>query len=91
MSRTSDMYVEGESDGRVLPTKRPNNGGEPQAEGVGAPDTGPGQCDERFARLSTWRTVLRSGTSLTLQVVVTCWEAEGGGPFSSDGHSCVVR
>jgi hypothetical protein len=28
------MHVEGESDGRVLPTKRPNNGGKPLAEGV---------------------------------------------------------
>jgi RNA-directed DNA polymerase len=34
MSRTSDMYVGGESDGRVLPTKCSNNGGEPSAEGM---------------------------------------------------------
>ncbi len=34
MSRTPDMHVGGESDGRVLPTKRPNNGGQPLAEGV---------------------------------------------------------
>ena len=34
MSRTPDTYVEGESDGRVLPSKRPNNGGNPSAEGV---------------------------------------------------------
>ena len=34
MSRTSDMHVDGESDGRVVPTKRPNNGGKPPAEGV---------------------------------------------------------
>jgi len=34
MSRTSDIYVGGESDDRVLPTKRPNNGGDPSAEGL---------------------------------------------------------
>src|ERR1700732_2627396 len=35
MSRTSDMYVGGESDGRVLPTKCPNNGSNPSGGGVG--------------------------------------------------------
>jgi len=34
MSRTPDTYVGGESDGRVLPTKCPNNGGDPSAEGM---------------------------------------------------------
>src|SRR5436190_17554131 len=34
MSHTSDAYVTGESDGRVLPTKRPNDGGDPLAEGA---------------------------------------------------------
>src|SRR4029434_1048294 len=34
MSRTSDTHVEGESDGRVLPTKWRNNGGAPSAEGM---------------------------------------------------------
>ncbi|MEX0802758.1 MAG: group II intron reverse transcriptase/maturase [Candidatus Binatia bacterium] len=32
-SRKSDMYVDGESDGRVVPTKCPNKGGQPRAEG----------------------------------------------------------
>jgi RNA-directed DNA polymerase len=34
MRRTSDMYVGGESDGRVLPTKCSNNDGVPSAEGM---------------------------------------------------------
>ena len=34
MSHTSDTHVGGESDGRVLPTKRPNDGGDPLAEGA---------------------------------------------------------
>jgi RNA-directed DNA polymerase len=34
MSRTSDTHVEGESDGRVLPTKCRNNGGAPSADGM---------------------------------------------------------
>ena len=32
MSRTSNMHTDGESDGRVLPTKAPNKGGRPSAE-----------------------------------------------------------
>ena len=32
MSRTSNTYVNGESDGGVVPTKYPNNGGRPPAE-----------------------------------------------------------
>jgi RNA-directed DNA polymerase len=34
MSRTPDTHVGGESDGRVLPAKCPNNGGGPSAEGM---------------------------------------------------------
>jgi group II intron reverse transcriptase/maturase len=34
MSRKSSMYVDGESDGCVVPTKCPNNGGQPSAEGM---------------------------------------------------------
>jgi len=34
MSRTSDMHVGGESDGRVVPTNCPNKGVEPPAEGM---------------------------------------------------------
>ena len=34
MSRTPDTHVGGESDGRVVPTKCPNNGGDPSAEGM---------------------------------------------------------
>jgi len=34
MSRKTSMHVDGESDGRVLPTKCPNKGGEPPAEGM---------------------------------------------------------
>ena len=34
MRRTSDTHVGGESDGRVLPTKCPNNDGAPSAEGM---------------------------------------------------------
>ena len=34
MSRTSDMHVGGESDGRVVPTKCPNKGVKPLAEGM---------------------------------------------------------
>jgi len=34
MRRTSDTHVGGESDGRVLPTKCPNNDGAPSAEGI---------------------------------------------------------
>ena len=34
MSQKSDMNVGGESDGRVLPSKCPNNGGRPLAEGM---------------------------------------------------------
>jgi RNA-directed DNA polymerase len=34
LSRESDMHVGGESDGRVVPTKCPNKGGEPPAEGT---------------------------------------------------------
>jgi RNA-directed DNA polymerase len=34
LSQESDMHVDGESDGRVVPTKGPNKGGEPPAEGT---------------------------------------------------------
>src|ERR1700723_1744742 len=34
MSRESNMHVGGESDGCVVPTKCPNNGGQPPAEGM---------------------------------------------------------
>ena len=34
MSRTPDTHVAGESDGRVVPTKCPNNGGDPSTEGM---------------------------------------------------------
>ncbi len=34
MSQKSNMHVGGESDGRVVPTKCPNKGGEPLAEGM---------------------------------------------------------
>jgi RNA-directed DNA polymerase len=34
MSRTPDTHVGGESDGCVVPTKCPNNGGDPSAEGM---------------------------------------------------------
>lgn len=34
MSRKTSKHVDGESDGRVLPTKCPNKGGEPPAEGM---------------------------------------------------------
>ena len=34
MSRKSNMHAGGESDGCVLPTKCPNNGGQPPAEGM---------------------------------------------------------
>jgi RNA-directed DNA polymerase len=34
MSQKSDMHVAGESDGRVLPTKGPNSGGQPTGEGL---------------------------------------------------------
>jgi len=34
MSRKSDMHVGGESDGRVVPSKCPNNSGQPLAEGM---------------------------------------------------------
>jgi RNA-directed DNA polymerase len=34
LSRESDRHVGGESDGRVVPTKCPNKGGEPPAEGT---------------------------------------------------------
>ena len=33
LSQKSNMHVGGDSDGRVVPTKCPNNGGEPPAEG----------------------------------------------------------
>jgi hypothetical protein len=34
LSQKSNTYVGGESDGRVVPTKCPNNGGRPPAEGM---------------------------------------------------------
>jgi len=34
MSRKADMHVDGESDGRILPTKCSNNGGRPSAESM---------------------------------------------------------
>ena len=34
MSQKSSMHVGRESDGRVVPTKCPNNGGKPPAEGM---------------------------------------------------------
>jgi RNA-directed DNA polymerase len=34
VSQKSNMYVGGESDGRVVPTRCPNKGGQPQAEGM---------------------------------------------------------
>ncbi len=34
MNHKSDMNVGGESDGRVVPAKRPNKGGKPSAEGA---------------------------------------------------------
>ena len=34
MSQKSNMHVGGESDGRVVPTKCPNKGGQPPAEGM---------------------------------------------------------
>ena len=34
MSQKSNMHVGGESDGCVVPTKCPNNGGQPSAEGM---------------------------------------------------------
>ena len=34
MSRKSSMHVDGESDGRVVPMKCPNNSGQPPAEGM---------------------------------------------------------
>src|SRR5438477_7996677 len=34
LSQKSNMYVDGESDGCVLPAKCPNNGGKPSAEGM---------------------------------------------------------
>jgi RNA-directed DNA polymerase len=34
MSRTSNTHIDGESDGCVVPTKCPNKGGEPPAEGM---------------------------------------------------------
>ena len=34
LSRTANMHVDGESDGCVVPTKYPNNSGQPLAEGI---------------------------------------------------------
>src|SRR5208282_4773116 len=34
MSQTSNMHVAGESDGRIVPTKGPNSGGQPSGEGL---------------------------------------------------------
>ena len=43
MSRTSDMHAGGESDGRVVPTKCPNKGGQPPAEVHGGKATDQGE------------------------------------------------
>ena len=47
-SQKSDMHVGGKSDGRVLPSKCPNNSGQPLAEDMeGAADQGKHRADDR--------------------------------------------
>jgi group II intron reverse transcriptase/maturase len=59
MTSKSNMHVDGESDGGVLPTKCPNNGGEPSAEGMeGRPPT-----KENTKQLTAPRTQSRIGVS----------------------------
>jgi hypothetical protein len=59
MSRTSDTYIGGESDGRVLPTKCPNNGGAPSAEGM----EGRRPTKENIGHTTAPRTQSRSSAS----------------------------
>jgi RNA-directed DNA polymerase len=59
MSRTFDTYVDGESDGRVLPTKCPNNDNAPSAEGM----EGRRPTKENIERTTASRTQSRTNVS----------------------------
>src|SRR5712691_13362761 len=63
MSQKSNMHVGGESDGCVVPTKCPNNGGEPPAEGMeGRQPTkeniGQATAPRTQSRISEWSDLL---------------------------------
>ena len=55
------MHVGGESDGRVVPTKCPNNGGEPQAEGMEGRRPTKGNAEQTTAPRTQSRVSARSG------------------------------
>jgi len=57
MSRKSNMYAGGESDGCVIPTKCPNNGGQPPAEGM----EGRQSTKENIGQATAPRTQSRNG------------------------------
>jgi RNA-directed DNA polymerase len=59
MSRTPDTHVGGESDGRVVPTKCPNNGGDPSAEGM----EGRRPTKENIEQTTAFRTQSRTNAS----------------------------
>ena len=59
LSQTSDRHVEGESDGRIVPTKCPNKGGEPPAEGM----EGRRPAEENIGQTTAPRTQSRTGAT----------------------------
>ena len=63
MRHKSDMNVGGESDGRVIPSKCPNNGGSPPAEGTEGrrpikENTGQATAPRTQSRISEWSDLL---------------------------------
>ncbi len=59
MSRKSNMYVDGESDGCVVPPKYPNKGGQPPAEGI----EGRRPTEENTGQTTASRTQRRNSAS----------------------------
>jgi RNA-directed DNA polymerase len=62
LSLKSNMHVAGESDGRIVPAKRPNNGGQAPAEGV----EGRRPAKENIEQATAPRTRSRTGESSAL-------------------------
>lgn len=87
VSRTSDMYADGKSDGPIVPTKPPNNGGpEPSAEAV----EGRGPTKGNTEQTAGARTQSRSTSSIGLQGVREAAQKDGNARFTSLLHHVTV-
>jgi group II intron reverse transcriptase/maturase len=86
MSPKSNMHVGGESDGREVPTKCPNKGGEPSAEGM----EGRRSTKENIGQTTAPRTQSRTGASHGLLGVREVARREKRAQFTALLHHVTV-